>query len=588
MAEKTEITTEGDFVANFNPTIEAVDNAYFKAYDVLATVNGLIYIVTAVVIAIVSFLVFFNVNRLQTSQGISLYLLGLPLVFVGLVTVLFSGFIVYYWSRQKHVLMTRVIPFFLLLLVGVAVLVSQLESPDIQDQWTINPVSAPEDKAEAATTYTAVALAGVSLVVCWLNSKLRTDRLHFLGTGFMSFVVCAFAVCYLTMYLASYVMAKIEESDPNPDYKFPLYVLGAVVAYSCILISDGIAVQITNAITGFGRRGDYRASAPELANATSRSRQMVMATFFILIFLTMMLIYWFKPSLVENVNETVTSTLPIVLVSLLTLPILTIAGVGAMEIRMGAPSIYYMLSNVMIGFVFFVVGTQFIPWNEFTLAVAGITLFFVALLWLLMGNIGSNLSIVALIGFTFMLVKFAGKLVIEQLGDDASDGEKLALLGVPLLVFTGIWFYRSYIGGDSYSVPFTLMVFSFIYILNFFDESVATEQDYVARGESRWTNLGLDFVLATSVLMAVTSVGAFSESQVDFVQEQTATQDATAVNTIIKFALNTVIGYVGAWGYNKLQTDTQVDDYLAEAQRNANRVAETLRQDLKLTGLKDL
>ena len=588
MVEKTEITTEGEFVARFNPTIEAVDAAYFKAYDALATVNALIYIVTAVVISIVSFMVFFNVNRLQSSQGISYYLLGLPMVLVGVLTVIFTGFLVYYWSREKHVLMTRVIPFFVILLVAVAVLVSQLESPDIEDQWRINAVSSPEDQGRAAITYTGVALAGVSLVVCWLNSKLRTDRLHFLGTGFMSFIVCAFALSYLTIYLSSYIMAKIEESDPNPDYKFPLYVLGAVVAYATILASDGLAVQVVNAVTGFGKNGGYIGAAPELANATARSRQMVMASFFILIFLTLMLVYWFKSSLVENVNETVTGTLPIVLASLLTLPVLTLVGTGAMEIRMGTPSFYFMLSNIMIGFVFFVIGTQFIPWNRFSLATAGVLLLFVALLFLLMGNIGSNLSIVALIGFSFMLVKFAGKLVIEQLGDDASDGEKLALLGLPLLVFTGIWFFRSYWKGDSYSVPFTLLVFSLVYILNFFDEAVATKADYVARGEDRWTNLGLDFVLVTSVLMGVTSLGAFSETQIDFVQKQTKTEDATATNTIVKFILNIIIGYVGAWGYNKLQTDPAADRFLAESQSRANDVADAIVVDLRASGLTDL
>lgn len=588
MAEKTEITTEGEFVANFNPTVEAVDHAYFKAYDALATVNALIYLVTAVVIAIVAFLVFFNVNRLQTSQGISYYLMGLPLVLVGILAIVFSGFLVYYWSREKHVLMTRVIPFFVFLLVAVGVLVSQLESPEITDQWVINPVSAPSNKPQAATTFTAVALAGVALVVCWLNSKLRTDRLHFLGTGYMSFVVCGFAFCYLVVYLSSYIFAKIEESSPDPDYKLPLYVLGGIVAYVGILVSDGIAVQVVNSITGFGKSGDYIAAAPELANATSRSRQMVMASFFILIFLTMFLVYWFSPSLVDNVNETVTSTVPVVLATLLTIPVLTLVGTGAMEVRMGTPSLYFMISNVMIGFIFFMVGTQFIPWNRVSLAAVGILLLFVALLFMLAGNIGSNLSIVALIGFTFILVKFAGKLVIEQLGEDATDGEKLALLGLPLLVFTGIWFFRSYLKGDSYSVPFTLMVFSFVYILNFFDEAVATQVDYVARGEDRWANLGLDFVLVTSVLMCVTSIGAFSETQIDFVQKQTQTQDAQAVNTIVKFIFNVLIGYLGAWGYNKLQTDSKVDDFLADAQSNANRIADTIRDDFKLSGLTDL
>lgn len=579
MEEKVEIKTEGEFLARFDPTSEIVDAAYFRAYDALSTTNSVIYLISGVVAVLFAFLVFYSSSRLQNEKQLSFKIFGWPMVAFGLLALFFTSFI-FYFSVSSNQLMTRIVPFFVLLLVGVVLLFGFLEQDQSPDQWEIGGFQNPGGGAYSLQMYLAVGLTFFSLVVCWINSKLRADRLHFLGTGYLSFMVSAFFLTFGMMYVANYVLQQIRSSDLSEKYYLPIYAVGGLATFVGILVADSFAVFLVNAATNFGKNGDYAAAAPELANATYRSRQMVISMFFLVVFLTFALVYWFRDGLVDEVNGSGTSGTAIVVAALVTLPILTLGAAGAMELRMGLPSLYFMLSNIMIGYIFFVIGVQLVPWQEETVYGTLGLLATIALLYLLSGNMGSNLSVVSLIAVTFMLVKWSGKIVIEKIGDGASDGEKLALLGLPLLVFTGVWLFRSYWKGDSYSVPFTLLVFSIVYILGYFDKAVATRSDYILAKDDRFANLGLDWVLVTAVLMGVTSLGAFSETQVDFIQRVTGNEKALATGTIVKSVLNVLLGVGGAALYNFLQTDAKVNDYLRESQEKAERVWVNLKEDL--------
>lgn len=577
---RTDIRTEGELIAKFNPTEALVDKAYFRAYDSLSTVNAIIYLICGLVTILFSFIVVYASGRLTDSESVSYQAVGWPLFAVGCLAVAFTVFMFYYSITSGMDLMTRVIPLFVLLVVSLVVLWGFLENTKT-DQWQITPDGISEASTSNILFLGAVGLSLISAAVCWINSKLRTDRLHFMGTGFLSFIVTTAFLTWGMMYVASFVLGQVRTNDIDKGLQLPLYIAGGLAAFFGILIADSIAVQLVNVITNFSKAGDYAAAAPELANATYRSRQMVMSMFFFITLVPFALVWFFRDGLVENVSTGAVSGGYVVIGTLTILPFVTLIGAAAMELRMATPSLYFAISNVMIGFVFAVIGTQLIPWTKETLFAVGLLLFGIASIYLLAGNIGSNLSVVALIGASFMAVKYCGKLVIENIGDDASDTEKLLLLGMPLLIFTSIWFFRSYYKGDSYSVPFTLMIFSLVYIFSYFNEATATKKDYILSGANNYVNIGLDFVLVTSVLMGVTSLGAFSETQVDFIQKQTATQDASATGTIAKFAVNILIGYGGAVLYNFLQTNDKVEDYLRESQDNALEVWNRIRNDFE-------
>lgn len=572
-----EIKTEGDLIARFNPTSSLIDQAYFRAYDSLATVNGIIYILCGVVAIVFAFAVVYASGQLTQEEEVVYDLAGVPMVSLGGLAIVFAVYMFYFSLTSGGVLMTRVVPLFVFLVLSLVVLLVYVSRGVKSDQWQIAPEGLLNSSPVNLMFLGAVFLTLLSSVMCWINSKLRTDRLHFLGTGFLSFIMTVVFMTFAMMYVAAFVLGQVRTNDLDDNLRLPFYIVGGLAAFFGIMLADSIAVQVVNAITGFGKGGDYAAAAPELANATYRSRQMVMSMFFLVVAIPFALVWKFQDGLVENVSTGAASGGYLILATLTVLPMLTLIAAGMMEVRMAFPSTYFMLSNLMIGLVFFVVGTQLIPWNRETMIIFGVLLAGTAVLYMLAGNVGSNLSVVALIGATFMAVKYAGKVVIENLGDSLSDAEKLMLLGVPLLVFTGLWFFRSYYKGDSYSVPFTLMVFSLAYIFNFFDNAVATRRDYILPGNGTLQNIGLDFVLVVSVLMGVTSLGAFSETQIDFIQRQTATEDATATSTITKFAINILIGYGGAYLYNELQSNPRVEEYLRESQENASRVWRQLK-----------
>jgi len=194
---------------------------------------------------------------------------------------------------------------------------------------------------------------------------------------------------------------------------------------------------------------------------------------------------------------------------------------------------------------------------------------------------GSRLIIAIIIGFIFMLVKFTGKTILESIGSNASDIERLVYLGLPMILFTGIWFVRSYILNRSFEAPLTLLVFTLGYIWLYFDTASATNKDYILTGKDSWSNIGVDWVIVTSIIMLITTISGFGYEEVDYFQYLSG-RELPVVGTFVKIIFGIAAGYAGSVLYNKVLTDEIFISWISSLQEFANKNLDLLKKDLTL------
>jgi len=577
------IKTEANYIANFTEVNKEVDEAYFLSYDSLSTINSFIYVISALIVSIIAFAFFYFNNRLDSTVSISDTLFSWPFIIVSVICLIFASLILFSWFNKNVNLFTRALPFtFILLVIGF--LIIWYTNKNIKsDQWNIPQPSLIEgDKNISISIYILAGIVSVGFITTWINSAMRVDRLKLLGPAYWSFILFSFGLSIASVYVVGFFNRFIKENDNFFIDQPWVYFLMAIGLFIIILVLDGASVKLANLVTGSNSRITPVAATPELANATYRSKQMITLSLAIVILVPVFLSMLFKKSLAVNTESEKVNDGYILSASLILLfPILTLVGLFTLQLRKIANVVYSSISNIMIAVGFVITALMFIPFNFETVTALVIILVGITLQYLLGYEIGSKLITSIIIGFIFMLVKFTGKTILESIGNDATDSERLLYLGLPIVVFTGFWLLRNFIYNVSYESPLTLFIFSLGYIWLYFDTASATKSDYILADKDSWSSFGVDWVIVTGIIMLIITINTFDSKEVDYFQYLSG-RNFSVVGNIVKVVLSILTGFLGSLLYNKFLTDKILINWISSLQDFANKNVDLISKDLKL------
>ena len=577
------IKTEANYIANFTEVNKEVDEAYFLSYDSLSTINSFIYVISALIVSIIAFAFFYFNNRLDSTVSISDTLFSWPFIIVSVICLIFASLILFSWFNKNVNLFTRALPFtFILLVIGF--LIIWYTNKNIKsDQWNIPQPSLIEgDKNISISIYILAGIVSVGFITTWINSAMRVDRLKLLGPAYWSFILFSFGLSIASVYVVGFFNRFIKENDNFFIDQPWVYFLMAIGLFIIILVLDGASVKLANLVTGSNSRITPVAATPELANATYRSKQMITLSLAIVILVPVFLSMLFKKSLAVNTESEKVNDGYILSASLILLfPILTLLGLFTLQLRKIANVVYSSISNIMIAVGFVITALMFIPFNFETVTALVIILVGITLQYLLGYEIGSKLITSIIIGFIFMLVKFTGKTILESIGNDATDSERLLYLGLPIVVFTGFWLLRNFIYNVSYESPLTLFIFSLGYIWLYFDTASATKSDYILADKDSWSSFGVDWVIVTGIIMLIITINTFDSKEVDYFQYLSG-RNFSVVGNIVKVVLSILTGFLGSLLYNKFLTDKILINWISSLQDFANKNVDLISKDLKL------
>ena len=577
------IKTEANYIANFTEVNKEVDEAYFLSYDSLSTINSFIYVISALIVSIIAFAFFYFNNRLDSTVSISDTLFSWPFIIVSVICLIFAFLILFSWFNKNVNLFTRALPFtFILLVIGF--LIIWYTNKNIKsDQWNIPQPSLIEgDKNISISIYILAGIVSVGFITTWIDSAMRVDRLKLLGPAYWSFILFSFGLSIASVYVVGFFNRFIKENDNFFIDQPWVYFLMAIGLFIIILVFDGASVKLANLVTGSNSRITPVAATPELANATYRSKQMITLSLAIVILVPVFLSMLFKKSLAVNTESEKVNDGYILSASLILLfPILTLVGLFTLQLRKIANVVYSSISNIMIAVGFVITALMFIPFNFETVTALVIILVGITLQYLLGYEIGSKLITSIIIGFIFMLVKFTGKTILESIGNDATDSERLLYLGLPIVVFTGFWLLRNFIYNVSYESPLTLFIFSLGYIWLYFDTASATKSDYILADKDSWSSFGVDWVIVTGIIMLIITINTFDSKEVDYFQYLSG-RNFSVVGNIVKVVLSILTGFLGSLLYNKFLTDKILINWISSLQDFANKNVDLISKDLKL------
>lgn len=577
------IKTEANYIANFTEVNKEVDEAYFLSYDSLSTINSFIYVISALTVSIIAFAFFYYNNRLDNTISISDTLFSWPFILISVICLIFALLILSSWFNKNVNLFTRALPFTFILLVIGFVIIWYTNKNVKSDKWNIPQPSLIEgDKNISISIYILAGIVSVGFITTWINSYMRVDRLKLLGPAYWSFVLFSFGLSIGSVYVVGFFNRLIKENDNFFIDEPWVYFLMAIGLFIVILVFDGMSVKLANLVTGSNSRVTPVAATPELANATYRSKQMITLSLAIVILVPVFLSMLFKNSLSLNTESEKVNDGYILSGSLILLfPVLTLVGLFTLQLRKVANVIYSSISNIMIAVGFVITALMFIPFNFETVTALGIILVGITLQYLLGYEIGSKLITSIIIGFIFMLVKFTGKTILESIGNDATDSERLLFLGLPMIVFTGFWLLRNYIYNVSYESPLTLFIFTLGYIWLYYDTASATKSDYILKDKDSWSSFGVDWVIVTGIIMLIITINTFESKEVDYFQYLSG-RKFSLIGKIIKIVLAITTGFLGSLLYNKFLTDNTLLNWISSLQDFANKNVDLISKDLKL------
>lgn len=336
--------------ATFIKTDSRIDNSYIKSSDTLSTINAIILVLVAVFCCFMSFSF--------TLSGTQVWM---PVLFVSGLVLSFVAFLVWYNTRPRYSLMSNVVPVFTtILLVGLLALFNVAL---VEGSWTV-----PEP-SENTVLYTAVALAFALLAAYWMNTELRADLIRFNSGAFAAFVFfCVFfsaGMIYVGSLLDRAVKKWVKQGRIGAGaHPFVYWSLAGAIMMGLLLI-DEITNALINRAMGFGMESlSQRAASSELANATWRSKQMVVAVYSVLLFLPLGLVFWVKDGLVHAPEAPPQAFVAPMTTLALLFPLLAAVGLGLHEMRRFYPSAYRLIEALIGGLLFFVVATQFVPWEN--------------------------------------------------------------------------------------------------------------------------------------------------------------------------------------------------------------------------------
>lgn len=487
---------------------------------------------------------------------------------------------------------------------------------------------------DRAIVFTLAGIALVSFAVTNLKGSLRADSVGFGSSGVLSMilltVLAAYGSCYVLRVAYDTVSNREEVAQWGKGARAVVYALLAsvvlVLMSLALLVFDRIfawvqATELYKRTAGLQQGDGSFAHGPSQGplsamslKAIARTRQALSAVMLLLVAVPAILVWTSSGSGSSSGSngggEDGTSVAKgwrnVFVAFSATAVMLPLVTAAALELWYIVPSIYTLFSNMMIALAFFLVAMRYVPWNEYTV-LAGVVLWAALLLqFISTSRVESNLQLALIFAGSFVLIKATGRLVYARLQDNLGEGEEVArpiatvLWMIPALLLGLLWMVRGYRAGRGFQASLVFIAFVVIYGVAFFDpkrdlglapEGSATEGDGEGRGRDSsanggflpgsgvWANVGVDFVVITTLAMLVTAFSSFGEHSVVAIQEYVVQQRTPVTSSAMLFAVFVMVAFVVSYLYNMMQTSGVTRDFLGDLQSRARALAAQFRSD---------
>lgn len=577
---------------------------FLRAHDAFSTLNGVVLLAFVALAAIFGCLLMV-VERKVSGGSATMYVARGPVLIaagVGVLMVLAVAGAARNnsdLSRPKRDLF-RVMGLSLFLVsAGLAVWAVLSRSPVV---WEVRGEAGAEllqDRTDEAIFFSVAAVALVAFAVSNINGSFRADRMEALSTGTLSTIVLALVLGFGS---ASFMRISYETAVMGVGREWSRLERMGLYA----LLASGLFVVLVFGLFCFdhlfawlsARGSGYGPLAPDVIpgamhfKSLTRTKQTMRAAVLLLVIVPAVLVWNLAgggadpqgaaaaPTDVRrrewrNIGVTVVATMLL----------LAVVTAMAMEIWFVTRWAYTLVSNLLFAGAFFLFASRFVPWNETTcfvllLAWAALLLRFISL-----RRASSNLSVAAVFGGSFVLISLSSRLIFKRLSADGtkpvSEAVATMVWMVPALFLGIIWMIRGYLAKQGFQAALVFLCFVVIYGVSFFDPKRDLSDSAFLKDGDLYSNVGVEFVIVTTLAMLVTAFSSFGSHSATAIQEFVLQRETPVTTTTFLFVLVVFIAFIMSYVFTKLKSWPEFKDFMAEMQGRAENTAALFRRDAR-------
>lgn len=548
-------------------TKAVINEAFYYNHDGFSTINAVVYAVTAVMAFIAAFFVYYVQSRSTSERSMFAQLMKGPVFGVCVAGFVASMAVWAFWAKRLEL---GALPY--IVLVGALitfVLCIALPRPEA-DPWRGDrkPVEGKETMLLALLALTGVTFA-------YMRGTLRTDRLWPLSPAYLSFVVSAFFLGLFFTYCSSLMYRTVLKVDAGPEIRMGLYGGAALVLVGLFAISTQIAGVLIPFVTGRSQAYTAGAVDPGAVKSSLRTKQMTRIAMVAAVLVPAALVFLFRSSMVveESTPDLAAEWGRVGMGVLFGLPAICLLAMAGLQFSGIAPSLFGLVASIVLAVAVYLAGVGGIPWNLVTVGFGFLLLILLSLSYLLSMASFPPMTIAVLVALSFVATKVVGRAGIVRLRGDGqqeiSDAARFLVLCLPILVFTGVWFIRSWRTGCGYAVPTLFFLFSAFYIFVFYPTASDPRPDTFLNGQDIWTNLGVDFVVVLCIMILFSSIGGFVSDR-----------NFSRVNGLGLYLVYALLGFGGAFLYHTFQANPDFQALSLRLQQSAAGVYDLMSEDV--------
>ena len=557
-------------------------------HDAMSTSNALLMLIVAVFTMLIAYVIQTLRLRVTTKAWVFNDMVtgpGLALVVAGLIT---TTMIAIAWKKtgfQGRIL----IGFTALVAIGLGVWFG-VTSGNRRDEWVpptfnLNFNDIP-GSAEQAVQFMLGLLVTSGVVVNFFTGRMRTDRLKINTVAFLSLVALVFFAFLFFHYLFSLVIRTMQEFDVrDSEYNWVYYTLATLGTLVAIVLVDRLASFILSMLSGSPVEFDGQAVDPMADLATRRTFSMLRWLLVLTIIVPATLVWSHQEGMrVPEGGNIVREWTWVVGGGLAVVAATLFLGIIATEILMISPSVYGVLSSLMVGVAVFIVGVGVVYWTDIT-AYALIALVGALALWYFTTLDQGNALLVGLMMSTaFVLVNTAGRAIADaterSMTSPLSYWARTGLYLIPVFLVAAAWLLRSFRSGTSYAVPGMFLIFCIMYTFLYNPAGFEDEYKPYLPDADRIQNMALEFVITAAIFVPMISVAKFIYLGADAVNVQLSGGRIPVAEGIAQFTVYTVMSLLAALLYNETQTSPTFKTIIVRGQTVAKDVYDLVTTDM--------
>mmetsp|Transcript_9287 Transcript_9287/g.16299 ORF Transcript_9287/g.16299 Transcript_9287/m.16299 type:complete len:579 (+) Transcript_9287:143-1879(+) len=505
-----------------------MDDKFHALYDAYCTTSGVGLLIAAVVVSVAAFYSTW-VTR-STGEGLLRHLFGGPSWITGLVGLVAVA-TVYLSTFVFPMGLGLVLPLICGLLLVCVTTWAGVTAPPV----TWEPTSLGSFSRDSVLLHGGLFLvAALGFVTANLNGGMRSDHLDATGTGFMGFCLMGYMGGIGLVYLYTLLLRTVDnfivksvvlDGEEEEKWRRPaLFAFGVI----CVVALGLGALQVMSTVYSVISNEVPMSSTPDrmAIKSTVRTRQMVRGALLLLVVIPGVLTLHVMPSRPPFPSKTPEKVWALEREELaeewqevgavvgIGVAVLSVASAVAMKVMVVSPLLYMALSNLMLAAAFFLFAVRFVMWSRETLFLAVGLCMYTWVKFFASSESSSNLDVCLVFGASFVLVKQVSRLLV----DSYEANGRVAQPPLPLLTWLGpsllvamLWGLRAQRRGRGSGAALVFAASLLLFSVFYLDTATHQSRDPFLRDGDLFANIGLDFVVVTTLAVVVTCTVRFAK-----------------------------------------------------------------------------